>query len=106
MRGGRWEGWYADGEGDRENERAGAGRFDSWFPRGLSLSRNRGQSRGDRGKFRRNLPVPARSFSGCSFARPLSHPPIRRGVMADGCEDNCRSEEFSRVKRRGRLAEM
>ena len=23
-----------------------------------------------------------------------------------GCEDNCRCEEFSRVKRRGRLAEM
>ena len=36
----------ADGGEGRENERAGAGRFDSWFPRGLSLRLNRGQSRG------------------------------------------------------------
>ena len=44
--GGGGGGGGGEGEGDREKERGGAGRFGSWFPRGLSLSRNRGQRRG------------------------------------------------------------
>ena len=67
MRGGRWEGWYADGEGDRggggggggggEGERGGGGGGEIWLmvPSGAVSKPEPGTKQGDRGKFRRNL---------------------------------------------------